>query len=78
MMRIMRYRFGKRCRSHSEGVAVWISGCRADKCDCQLTLAVWTIAELIRLMNVGGGAVSNALGGEVRAGQTDLYKDEGK
>lgn len=29
-------------------------GCSADKCDCRLTLAVWTVAELIRLMNVWG------------------------
>lgn len=44
--------------------------CRADKCDCRLTLAVRTVAELIRLMN-GGDAVE----GEERAGQTDLFED---
>lgn len=48
--------------------------CGADKCDCRLTLAVWTVAELIRLMNVGGAA-NDAFGGEERAGQTDIFVD---
>lgn len=56
-------------------MAVWIRAARADKCDCRLTLAAWTIAELIRLMNVGR-AVNDALGGEDRAGKIDLFEEE--
>lgn len=39
------HRSGQRCRSHSEGVAVWTrtAGLISD-CDCQLTLAAWTLA----------------------------------
>lgn len=55
-------------------------GSATDECDCRLTLAVWTIAELIRLMNVEGGTVTDAFErrGEERAGQTDIFVDGGK
>lgn len=33
------------------------------------------VAELIRLMNVVEGVVSDALGEEARAGHTDLFED---
>lgn len=66
IMRIcsLEYRSGQRCGSHFEGVAVWIRlrGCR-------LTLAERTVAELIRLMNLGEGrGVNDAFEGEERAG----------
>lgn len=71
----LRYRSGQRCRSHFEGVAVWIKAAGPISVTVGLTLAAWTVAELIRLMNVGGvggGWVQRTMLWEERRGQDRL------